>query len=593
MKSDHYVIIKSYIIRPGEEKRIMKRLLTLILFIFLFLNSSVYGDEHFRELTKKTLSYFQPLKGKVLDVKGDVVEIDIGRDKGVKKGLRLKVFKEGVPFYHPVTGEFIGRIEQYRGVVEATTVNDTTSLCKVLQGNIEKGDTVKVSSLTKTRLLFHQSKNVDYYLGDAYYKDLKKTGKFDLVDAPIENLSVKELVELAREKEAEAIISLDSRESDDRIVLTQRLIWSDGTIFGTDSVEIDPSYVRSLREGAEFLLAGTNEPLLNYNLPFDAELIAVGDVDGNKEMDLLISDGVDVYVYKYDVDLSFLYLLKGNATERIVYLDLIDIDKDGRDEVVVSSISDETDETDSDDSTLSGEGEDREVVSYVYRVEDKGFKELWSTRGFLRKYRGGLLYQAFSPVEGFQGPVRKVSYNEGFHLDGDLKGLPGGANIYNFVSLKDGSGEQMYILIDKDNFINLKDKDGLTLWRSPEDLGGFIREFTLKRFSPVVEPKKIRIYDRLSRKGKEIFIVKREPLVKKAETAGYKSSSVRVLWPSGYSLEQSVIIDKIPGELKDYYIFGDKIAVISKPLFGIKAGNILKGENPFVDYLFIYSLRGR
>lgn len=573
----------------------MKRYFVLLIISFLFLTSKSYGDEHFKELTEKTLAYFQALQGKVIEVSSETVKIDIGYDKGVKKGLRLKVFKEGTPFYHPVTGEFVGYIDQFKGIVEVIKVDSNTSACKVLQGDIEKEDTVKVSPLTKTRVLFHQNKNVDYYLGDAYYKDLKKTGKFDLVDAPIEDLSVSELVELAKNKDAEAIISLDSREEKDKdkIILNQKLIWSDGTVFGSDSIEIDPSYVRSLREGAEFLLAGTDEPLVSYDLPFDAEFIAVGDVDGDKEYDLLLSDGVDIYVYKYDVDLSFLYLLKGNATERIVYLDVMDFDKDARDEVIVSAISGGLDEISTDDSTLSGEGEKKNIVSYVYRIENRKFKKLWSTEGFLRRYKNILLHQSFSPLYGFIGAISRVTYNEGFHIDSQYKDLPLGANIYNFVSFENDDGNKMYLVIDKDNFINLKDRDGITQWRSPDNLGGFIREFNLKRISSVVEPEKFQVYDRLYMRGKEVFIIKREPLIKKAEAAGYKSSGVLVYWPAGISLEHSVIIDKIPGELKDYYIFGDKIAVISKPLFGLKAGNILKGEDPFVNYLFIYSLKGR
>ena len=571
----------------------MKRYFILLIISFFFLTAKSYGDEHFKELTEKTLSYFQALQGKVIEVTGTTVKIDIGNNKGVKRGLRLKVFKEGTPFYHPVTGEFVGYIDQFKGVVEVIQVGSNSSVCKVLQGDIEKDDTVRVSPLTKTRVLFHQNTSVDYYLGDAYYKDLKKTGKFDLVDAPIEDLSVGELVELAKEKDAEAIISLSSREEEDKIILTQKLIWSDGTVFGSDSIEIDPSYVRSLREGAEFLLAGTDEPLVSYDLPFDAEFIAVGDVNGDKEYDLLLSDGVDIYVYKYDVDLAFLYLLKGNATERIVYLDVMDLDKDNRDEVIVSAISEGFDEISTDDSILSGEGEKKKVVSYVYKIKDRKFKKLWSTEGFLRRYRNLLLHQSFSPLDGFVGAISKVTYNEGFHMDGRYKDMPSGANIYNFVSFENNDGKKMYLVIDKDNFINLKDSDGITQWKSPDKLGGFIRDFSLKRISSVVEPKRFQIYDRLYTKGKEVFIVKREPLIKKAETAGYKSSTVLAYWPAGISLEHSVIIDKIPGELKDYYIFGDKIAVVSKPLFGLKAGNILKGEDPFVDYLFIYSLKGR
>jgi hypothetical protein len=58
-------------------------------------------------------------------------------------------------------------------------------------------------------------------------------------------------------------------------------------------------------------------------------------------------------------------------------------------------------------------------------------------------------------------------------------------------------------------------------------------------------------------------------------------------------MEERILVDDISGSLLDYAIAGDRLIVLCKPLFGLKAKNILKGENPVGDMLYIYSLKGQ
>ena len=88
-------------------------------------------------------------------------------------------------------------------------------------------------------------------------------------------------------------------------------------------------------------------------------------------------------------------------------------------------------------------------------------------------------------------------------------------------------------------------------------------------------------------------MVKRIPLANMAKGLGYKSSQIKTFWWTGFSMEESTLIDGISGGIMDYAFAGDKLIVLSKPLFGIKAKNILKGENPLGSMLYIYSLKGR
>jgi hypothetical protein len=57
-------------------------------------------------------------------------------------------------------------------------------------------------------------------------------------------------------------------------------------------------------------------------------------------------------------------------------------------------------------------------------------------------------------------------------------------------------------------------------------------------------------------------------------------------------MEESALVEGIPGAVQDYALAGDKLIVLSKPLFGIKFRNIMKGESPLGTMLYIYSLKG-
>jgi len=74
---------------------------------------------------------------------------------------------------------------------------------------------------------------------------------------------------------------------------------------------------------------------------------------------------------------------------------------------------------------------------------------------------------------------------------------------------------------------------------------------------------------------------------------GYKSSQIKKLWWNGLSVEEGILIDDIKGSILDYAVTGDKIIILASPVFGVKPGNILKGENPLRTVLYIYQMKGR
>jgi hypothetical protein len=98
---------------------------------------------------------------------------------------------------------------------------------------------------------------------------------------------------------------------------------------------------------------------------------------------------------------------------------------------------------------------------------------------------------------------------------------------------------------------------------------------------------------RLMARSAEVLAVKRKPLFSYVKGIGYSGSEIRSFWWNGISLEERVFVEDIGGEILDYYLAGDRMYAIAKPLFGIQWKNILKGTNPFGSLLYVFSTKGR
>ena len=75
------------------------------------------------------------------------IMVDLGEDRGLKKGMKLVVFKEGEAIKHPVTGELLGRKATYLGELIMKDVQAMFGIGEVVgenKGTIEVGDKVIV-----------------------------------------------------------------------------------------------------------------------------------------------------------------------------------------------------------------------------------------------------------------------------------------------------------------------------------------------------------------------------------------------------------------------------------------------------------------
>ncbi|NOZ24704.1 MAG: hypothetical protein GXO94_01220 [Nitrospirae bacterium] len=558
--------------RPYARRTVLAACAACFLLIMSMVPPYTHADDTpLTPLIERIVSFVRPVSGDVVSVSGDgVVRIGLGKKDGLLEGMRLRVLRRGDFFYHPVTKEPIGRAEKPVGTIEVVDVKESEAFCKVIDGEAEGGDIARISASRK-KLLFYQEDAVDYYLGDAYYKGLRATGRFDIMDAPVGHLGRRDLLGLAASEKADLVLVLDSYKDGGKTFLKQTVSWTDGTLLSEDSLYVPPAFLSEISFASELLADVRNEPLMSHDLPFPAGLIDAADVDGDGETELVISAGDGVYVYSYDVDMDFLYRLKMDSGVTVIWLDTLDVDSDGKDELLLTSISSGRDAVD----------------SYVYSLEDGKFERLWKKDGFIRVLDGMILYQGYSEGKGFSGPVSVIDPGDGFGTKG-LYMEPEGLDIYDFVELKDREGKTVYLSVDEENRLKLEYRNGEVIWRSEETLGGFVREFFPDAYDDGVA---WHINDRMTKRNNEAVVIRRSPLIGKA--LGYKSSQLLTYRCSGNGVEGSVLLDGISGKVLDYSIFDDKAAVLIKPLLGIKAGNILRGETPMVTILRIYSIKGR
>jgi hypothetical protein len=81
--------------------------------------------------------------GYVIRIDGTELIIDVGRNGGMKKGMKCVIYKEGAPIKHPITGEILGKETDVIGEVLVTDAFDKYSVAKQLSlagGTISIGD---------------------------------------------------------------------------------------------------------------------------------------------------------------------------------------------------------------------------------------------------------------------------------------------------------------------------------------------------------------------------------------------------------------------------------------------------------------------
>lgn len=570
----------------------MTRFYTALLIIALVINAGVPASAEITQgadseniiytVRDSVLSYFYPLSGVVVGVEDGAVKISLKKEERLKKGMRFSVFRVGEPFYHPTTKELMGKTENFIGRIEVKDekAHDGLYLCTIVKGGIKPGDIVRITS-SRIKLAFFQDRKSDWTLSEAFYGSLKDSGRFNILESYALNYEPDVLSKHAKELGAEAVLMFSTPSKDKKRFLNVRLYWAeDAKIFAEFEKIAATEFVKGLILDEEFISISLaeREPWSSYELA-SGELIALGDVNGSGTKELIVSDGNDIRIYSMIKELQEIWFIKGKPDERHLSIDILDFNNNGRAEIFVTSLIDE--------SSMS---------SYVVEYDpSEGYKKIWDKASYFLRIQGKtLLMQKFSRFEIFSGPVFMGKWEGGhYEPDAPLK-LPEDVNIYGFTFIDwQNKGDIQIMTFDNEGYLNLYDNSGQLIWKSSEKYGKFDLSFEKETHSIASPIKEWVIRDRLisvsTERGEEVIVPKKILVLSQMPGLGIKGAEVYSLWWDGGIMDENLILRKVSGAITGYWVEGKELYLIARGGLFSFAKKALSGEFSRPSILYYYN----
>lgn len=138
------------------------------------------------DIAKTVLTYFPKVNGTVVSIEGERVIVNLGKEKGISKGVLLTVYREKEPFYHPITGVPLGRFEEKVGTVEVEQIeSDHLQARRITPGeSIRAGDGVRISAVRIPVGITSLSPDGPDFLTTELVSALSETGRFRIDSLP-------------------------------------------------------------------------------------------------------------------------------------------------------------------------------------------------------------------------------------------------------------------------------------------------------------------------------------------------------------------------------------------------------------------------
>jgi hypothetical protein len=531
------------------------------------------------------LEYFLPVSGKIEDVKEETVKVSLDGDISASNNIRLNVFREGEPFYHPVTNEKLGSTEYSAGRIEIKERDDTGLYTAVIKsGEAEAGDRVRIQS-SKIKLAFFQERKADWILSELFYNSLKDSGRFEILEAFTHSYEPEELSRLATKLEAEALLLFSTPFRGEKKVLNVKLLWAEDTErFAEIEETLDKDIADMDTPGDEFLKVDMikREPWERFKVE-SGIIMTMGDINNNGKMEFVVSDGNAIRIYSKGKDLREEWFIEGAPSERHLSIDVLDLNNNGYAEIFVTSFASE-----------------RKIRSYVLEYYPSGEIRKISENipYFLRVSGKKLLMQEHGYISPFKGPVHEGVLQDGEYRPGKSLDLPAALNIYGFVHVDwQESGDIHMLAFDDMGFLNLYDPAGNRLWKSRGSYGKhWITGRMLSQLSD--DPSKDwfvrnRLIPVKTDRGQEVFVVNRIPGIELLPGLGYNEAEVHSIWWNGETMEHRPVLKELPGTVRDYRIAGKSLYLLADDsMFGI-AKNVISGDFSKSGAILYYNIKGQ
>lgn len=179
----------------------------------------------------------------------------------------------------------------------------------------------------------------------------------------------------------------------------------------------------------------------SQSLRYAATGMAVGDFVGDKKNRVIVSGVNTIYAYEFFQNtLKPLGELKLGMRIKTLRVSLLDLDRDGADEIIVSAVDDP-----------EGNAEPR---TFVFKYAAGKFEELMKPQKLYTSvvrippsYKPALVGQ----TKGFHGPFDETGVSEMVYQNGSLEPvrrlhLPSIANAFNFAYIPEGNGYKLVVL---------------------------------------------------------------------------------------------------------------------------------------------------
>jgi len=577
----------SLVCRPVYGAVIMRRTIFILMLVSALFCARAYGEENarsaFKEIADDAVSFFAPLSGLISFTDDKDITINIGSKAGVREGMRLKVFREGEEFTHPVTGERLGKVETEVGDVEVVSVRETESTVVKISGEVKEGDRVRISR-GSMKVLFYQTAQVDWGVGDQLFRALKNTGRFDIEEASKDRDSRSAMLEEINARNAVFGLFVRQVQENDRALVSVSFYHPDGKEFYTKDVYVTDEEIKQFKFGYDYLKKVDTASRWVFEVSSSMQKLTACDVDGDGNNELVAFSDDAVEVLNIDHAMKTLYRKETSGTVEAIWLDCDDLDGDGRAEIALSLIKG-YEEVDEEDELSQRPAMFHSVESKIFSLRDNALTETASVEGFMRIVEKTLYEQSFDRKTGFSGKVSSVQYENGIVSRKDAP-VPAGTDIYDFYP----AGETVFV-IDGAAFVNLKDRNGHTVWRSAESLGGFIQSYRKESLSSSMDRERWYVKDRVVPYAGSLLLIKRIPTAETAQGLGYSATDIVEITSKEGNVTMKQVLAGLDGTIHDFTVLDDKLVILVRHGFGQKLADMFSGKSPFKRNIYLFPLK--
>ena len=258
------------------------------------------------------------------------------------------------------------------------------------------------------------------------------------------------------------------------------------TLVGRSTEPKHPSFIQPRRN-----IEGIGSESLGYKksqgFNFEIKGLDIGDVDGDKKNEVVITDNHNLYIFKYDGDkLNLFRKIEHGYEHNFLTLDVADVNRNGFAEIIVTSVVED------------------DLRSFIIEFEEEKFKKItekagWYFRVLEHPKEGLILMGQQMGSEGiFVGPVYQFVWKKKSFEKGQKMPFPKGTILFG-LAMADirNRGALDTVVLDNLDYLRIVSADGKFSWKSKERFGGTNNSYDTKKMNPLYKPKDlsdIRIY---------------------------------------------------------------------------------------------------